>query len=191
MINYVCLYGYMYKSFQFPHINAHVSYLLNWPLNTRLMGCYTNRWQGFLDLVFLTQIRWSSSLTFTDPRNKYATRHPSKDIAQPAQPMDINTLHNVQVVEKLIQFTIGANAKIIANSYWTENLMEDFFHFRSNKSTHYILDYGDFRMLLLRRLICVHMSAYDTRTVQLKVVCRTLLHQQCRWGCLSKEITET
>ena len=44
------------------------------------------------------------------------------DMAEPAQPLNINTLHNVYVVEKLIQLTIESNAEIIGNSYWTEDL---------------------------------------------------------------------
>ena len=45
------------------------------------------------------------------------------DMAEPAQPLNINTLHNVYVVEKLIQLIIESNAEIIANSHWTEALM--------------------------------------------------------------------
>ena len=36
---------------------------------------------------------------------------------KPGQSLDINTLHNVYVVEELIQLIIGSNAKIIANSH--------------------------------------------------------------------------
>ena len=43
-------------------------------------------------------------------------------MAEPAQPLDINTLHNVHVVEELIELTIKSNAEIIANSHWTEDL---------------------------------------------------------------------
>ena len=46
----------------------------------------------------------------------------TNDLAEPAQPLDINTLHNVHVVEELIQLTIKSNAEIIANSHWTEDL---------------------------------------------------------------------
>ena len=45
----------------------------------------------------------------------------SKDMAEPAQPLDINTLHNVYVVEELIQLTVGSDMAIIANSHWTED----------------------------------------------------------------------
>ena len=38
------------------------------------------------------------------------------DMAESAQPLDINTLHNVQVVEELIQLTVISNAEIIAKS---------------------------------------------------------------------------
>ena len=43
-------------------------------------------------------------------------------MAEPAQPLDNNTLHNVHVVEELIQLTIESNEEIIANSHWTEDL---------------------------------------------------------------------
>ena len=43
------------------------------------------------------------------------------DLAEPAQQLYINTLHNVYVVEQLIQLTIESNAEIIANSHWTED----------------------------------------------------------------------
>ena len=87
---------------------------------------YTNQWQDFIDLVFPTDTRSSSSPTFSDPRIK----NPSlrnillhmNDMAEPAQPLNINTLHNIYVVEELIQLTIESNAEIIANSHWTEDL---------------------------------------------------------------------
>ena len=44
-------------------------------------------------------------------------------MAEPAQPLNINTLHNEYVVEELIQLTIESNAEIIANLHWTEDLM--------------------------------------------------------------------
>ena len=47
----------------------------------------------------------------------------SNDMHEPAQPLNINTLYNVYVVEKLIQLTIESIAEIIANSHWTEDLM--------------------------------------------------------------------
>ena len=43
-------------------------------------------------------------------------------MAEPAQPLDINTLHNVYVVDELIQLIIESNAEIIANSHWAEDL---------------------------------------------------------------------
>ena len=46
----------------------------------------------------------------------------TNDMAEPAQPLNINTLHNVYVVEELIQLTIESNAEIIVNSHWTEDL---------------------------------------------------------------------
>ena len=45
------------------------------------------------------------------------------DRSEPVQPLDINRLHNVNVVEQLIQLTIISDAEIIANSHWTEDLM--------------------------------------------------------------------
>ena len=45
----------------------------------------------------------------------------SSNIAEPAQPLYINTLHNVYVIEELIQLTIGSNAEIIATSLWTKD----------------------------------------------------------------------
>ena len=47
-------------------------------------------------------------------------------MAEPAQPLNINTLHNVYVVEELIQLTIESNTEIIANSYWTKILRRIF-----------------------------------------------------------------
>ena len=43
-------------------------------------------------------------------------------MAEPAQPLNINTLHNVYVVEELLQLTIESNVEIIANSLCTEDL---------------------------------------------------------------------
>ena len=44
----------------------------------------------------------------------------SNDMAEPAQPLDINTLHNVYVIEEFIQLTVGSDVEIIANSHWTD-----------------------------------------------------------------------
>ena len=43
-------------------------------------------------------------------------------ISEQAQLLDINTLHNIHVVEELIQLTIESNAEITSNSHWTEQL---------------------------------------------------------------------
>ena len=78
---------------------------------------FTNQWQSFLHLVLPTDFR------------KYPSRRSilhTNDMAEPAQPLNINTLHNVHVVEELIQLTIESNAEIIANSHWTEDLTWDF-----------------------------------------------------------------
>ena len=47
--------------------------------------------------------------------------------ADPAQPLNINTLHNVHVVEELLQLNIYSNTEIIANSHRIEELTYDFF----------------------------------------------------------------
>ena len=44
------------------------------------------------------------------------------NMVEPVQPLDINTLHNIYVVEELIQLRTESNAEIIANSHWTEDL---------------------------------------------------------------------
>ena len=43
-------------------------------------------------------------------------------MAVPAQTLDINMLHNVYIVEELIQLTVGSDADIIVKSHWTEIL---------------------------------------------------------------------
>ena len=40
----------------------------------------------------------------------------TNDMTEQAQPLNVNTLHNVYVVEELIQLTIESNAEIITNS---------------------------------------------------------------------------
>ena len=42
-------------------------------------------------------------------------------MAQSAQPLNVNTLHNVQTVEELIQLTVESDVEIIANSHETED----------------------------------------------------------------------
>ena len=44
------------------------------------------------------------------------------DMTEPVQVLDINMLHNVHVVEELIQLIGGSNANIIANSHCTVRL---------------------------------------------------------------------
>ena len=77
---------------------------------------YTNRLQGFLDLVLPTYTRWSSSPTIADTRIKCLSRRSillhSNDIAQLAQPLDINMLHDFYAVEELIQLTVESNAVV-------------------------------------------------------------------------------
>ena len=42
--------------------------------------------------------------------------------SEPAQQLNIITLHNIYVVELLIELTIKSDVEIIANSHWTEDL---------------------------------------------------------------------
>ena len=60
-----------------------------------------------------------SSPTSADLRIKYPSRWSillhTNDMVDPAQPLDINTLHNVYVVEEVIELTIESCAEIIAN----------------------------------------------------------------------------
>ena len=50
-----------------------------------------------------------------DTRSSFSPN--SNNMAEPAQPLNINTLRNAYVVEELIQFTVGSNAEINANSH--------------------------------------------------------------------------
>ena len=87
---------------------------------------HTNRCQIFLYLVFPMDTRSSPSSTSLDPRIKYPSHRilllHTYDMADPAQPLDINSLHNVHVVKGLIQLIIISDAEIIANSHYTEEL---------------------------------------------------------------------
>ena len=47
-------------------------------------------------------------------------------MAEPAEPLVINTLSNVHVIEELIQLPIGSDAVVIANSYWTKIFAQHF-----------------------------------------------------------------
>ena len=80
--------------------------------------------------VFPTDRRSSSLPTSADSGIKYPSRRSillyTNDMVEPAQPLNINTLHNIHVIVVLIQFTIESNARIIANSHWTEDLTLDF-----------------------------------------------------------------
>ena len=46
----------------------------------------------------------------------------SNDMVEPAQPLNIDTLHNIHVVGELMQLTVASNAEIIVNSLWAEDL---------------------------------------------------------------------
>ena len=43
-------------------------------------------------------------------------------MADPVQPLTVNTLQNVCVVEELIQLSFASDAEIIGNWYWTDDL---------------------------------------------------------------------
>ena len=72
---------------------------------------YTNRRQCFLDLVLPTDTKSSSLPTAADFHNKYPSPQSilldSNYMAEPAQPLDINTLHNVYIIKELIQLNNG------------------------------------------------------------------------------------
>ena len=42
------------------------------------------------------------------------------------QPLDLNTLHTVHIIEELIQHIVGSYVEIIANFHWTKDLVNDF-----------------------------------------------------------------
>ena len=48
-------------------------------------------------------------------------------MAEPAQPLDINTLHNVHIVGDLIQVIVELNVETIAKSHWTDGPTYDFY----------------------------------------------------------------
>ena len=88
---------------------------------------HSNRWQGFLDLVLpMKTTKTSSASTSADLQLKYPFRRSillhTKDIDESTYPVDINTLHNVIIVDELIKLTIESDAEIIANSHWIEDL---------------------------------------------------------------------
>ena len=47
-------------------------------------------------------------------------------MAEPAQPLNINTLSNVHVIEELIQLPVGSDTVVIAHFYWIKNLAQHF-----------------------------------------------------------------
>ena len=61
--------------------------------------CFLRAYDSWLYLVSPKDTRSSSSSTSADPRIKYPSRRSillhTNDIAEPAQPLNINTLHNV------------------------------------------------------------------------------------------------
>ena len=50
--------------------------------------------------------------------------HPN-DMAEQAAPQDFYTLCNVHVIEEVIQLLVGSDTVVIANSYWTKNLVHE------------------------------------------------------------------
>ena len=65
-----------------------------------------------------------------DHRSKHSSRrsvfiHPN-DMTEPPEPLDINTLSNVHVIEELIQHPVGWDTVVIPNSYCTKNLAQYF-----------------------------------------------------------------
>ena len=50
----------------------------------------------------------------------------TNDMTEPAQLLDINMQHHVYVVKQFIKLTIKSNAKMIANSHWTEDTSKNF-----------------------------------------------------------------
>ena len=69
-------------------------------------------------MSLLNDIRSIFSPTFAYPLIKYPSPqdilHHTNDMVEPAQPLNINTLHNIYVVEELIQLTIKSDAEFIA-----------------------------------------------------------------------------
>ena len=83
---------------------------------------HTKRSQGSFNLAFPTRTRSSHLPMIANHRMKHSSRrsvfiHPN-DMAKPAKPLDINTLSNVHVIEKLIQLPVSSDTVVIANSYW-------------------------------------------------------------------------
>ena len=68
--------------------------------------------------------RWPPT---TAPNTRFggAFIHPN-DINEPAEPMVINTLSNIHVIEELIQLPVGSETVVMANSYWTKNYAQHF-----------------------------------------------------------------
>ena len=63
---------------------------------------------------------------FADPHIKYPSYGSilllTNDMAESPRTLNINTVHNVYVVEEVIQLTIKLNAEIIANSHCSKDL---------------------------------------------------------------------
>ena len=62
----------------------------------------------------------------TNHRIKHSSRRSVFIHSNDVEPLVINTLSNVHVIEELIQLPVGSDTVVIANSYWTENLAQHF-----------------------------------------------------------------
>ena len=99
------------------------------------ISCFTDaiqnlivRSQGLFNLVFPTRTRSSHPPMSANHRIKHSSRssvfiHPNDE---PAEPLDINTLNNVHVIEELIRHSVCTDTVVFANSYWTKNLAQHF-----------------------------------------------------------------
>ena len=81
---------------------------------------HIKRWQNSLDLALPTQIKSSSTPSSTNPFINSPSRW------NILLYLNDNTLHNIYVVEYLIQLIVGSNEEIVANSHWTEHFTLDF-----------------------------------------------------------------
>ena len=87
---------------------------------------HTIRSQGLFNLVFPTRTRSFHPPMATNHSSRRCVLIDANDMAEPAEPLVINTLSNVHVIEELIQLPVGSDTVVIANSYWTKNLAQHF-----------------------------------------------------------------
>ena len=72
---------------------------------------------------FLPKLNYFLFLWAVQYPSRWSILHHTNDMVEPAQRLDIKSLHNVHVIEELIQLTVIPNAEIIANLHWIEDLM--------------------------------------------------------------------